>query len=99
VRLRNFFSRRHAPAAPEPGPVVVDAPREREPLTPEQLADLKEAWAELSQAAEETGVRNFRACTRDGSSWEDDPEAVRRMAATIRNLPGLDAVTSREQGR
>lgn len=70
------------------------APKEREPLTPAQLADLREAWAELNQAAEDAGVKTFRSCTRNGSSWEDDPEAVLSMAALIRGLPRADASAS-----
>nr|WP_059390203.1 hypothetical protein [Arthrobacter sp. Hiyo1] len=55
-------------------------------MSPAQLADLEAAWAELRQAAEETGVTSFRACTRDGSYWGDDPESVRAMTATILSL-------------
>jgi hypothetical protein len=57
---------------------------EPEPLTPAQLADLEVAWAELQQAFKEAGVTSFRACTRDGSRWQDNPESVRAMAETIR---------------
>ena len=80
--LRSFFTLRRAPAAAEPSAVVVAT--EREPLTPAQLADLEAAWAELQQAAKGAGVPSFRACTRDGSRWQDDPESVRAMAETIR---------------
>jgi hypothetical protein len=92
VRLRNLLGRRQTAAAAEPSPVVVAA--SKEPLTPAQLADLREARAELNQAAEDAGVKTFRACTRDGSSWEDDPEAVRNMAALIRGLPPAGAAST-----
>lgn len=80
--LRNFFTRGKAPAAAESSAVVMAT--EREPLTPAQLADLEAAWAELQQAAKKAGVTSFRACTRDGSRWQDDLESVRAMAETIR---------------
>ena len=76
-----------SPAAPNPS-------EEREQLTPEQLMDLKDAWAELSRAAEAAGVRSIRACTNDGSAWEQNAEAVRRMAAMIRELPEPDTAAS-----
>lgn len=84
--LRNFLSRRRVPAAAGFPAVVVPAAAEREPLSPAQLADLEAAWAELRQAADETGVTSFRACTRDGRYWGDDPESVRAMAGTILSL-------------
>jgi len=83
--LRNFLSRRRAAAAGESPAVVVPAAAEREPLAPAQLADLEAAWAELRQAAEETGVTSFRACTRDGSRWEENPNSLRAMANAIRS--------------
>ncbi|WP_284750874.1 hypothetical protein [Arthrobacter sp. efr-133-R2A-120] len=93
--LRSFFIRGRTPVTEDSSPAAVAAPKEeREPLTPAQLADLRKAWAELNQAAEDAGVNTFRACTRDGSSWEDDPEAVRGMAALIRGLPRADEAAS-----
>lgn len=94
MRLRNLLGRRRPAAAAGSSPVVVVAPKEREPLTPAQLTDLREAWAELNQAAEDVGVKTFRACTRDGSSWGDDPEAVRSMAVLIRGLPHASTAPS-----
>ncbi|MGM7774479.1 hypothetical protein ACSVHC_00395 [Arthrobacter sp. KNU-44] len=91
MRIRDFLGRRRTEAGSSP---AVAAPKEREPLTPAQLADLGKAWVELNQAAEDAGVKTFRACTRDGSSWEDDPEAVRGMAALIRGLPRADEAAS-----
>ncbi|MBT2513141.1 hypothetical protein [Arthrobacter sp. ISL-30] len=61
-------------------------PEVSEPLTPEQLAELQDAWAELSQAAEAAGVTSFHACGRDGKSWEGDVATVRGLAATLRKL-------------
>jgi hypothetical protein len=60
---------------------------ERKPLTPEQLAELEDAWAELRQAIKESGVTSFRACTRDGSRWEENASSVRFMAKTLKDLP------------
>ncbi|TNB69776.1 hypothetical protein FHJ30_17635 [Arthrobacter sp. BB-1] len=62
-------------------------PRRRSapPLTPAELADLEEAWVELRQASQEAGVKSFRACTRDGSRWEDNPESVRAMTRMIKD--------------
>lgn len=62
---------------------MADAPTKREPLTPEQISDLEEAWAELTKAASDAGVKTISACTRDGSSWQDDLEAVRTVTAAI----------------
>uniref|UniRef100_UPI003F497DBE hypothetical protein n=1 Tax=Pseudarthrobacter oxydans TaxID=1671 RepID=UPI003F497DBE len=63
------------------------APVERKPLTPEQLGELQEAWAELRQAIKESGVTSFRACTRDGSLWEENANSVRFIARTLRDSP------------
>jgi hypothetical protein len=95
VGLGSFFIRRRTPVTEDSSPAAAAAPKdEREPLTPAQLADLRKAWAELNQAAADAGVSTFRACTRDGSPWEDDPDAVRRMAALIRGLPRADEAAS-----
>ena len=68
-----------------PVSTVVVQPEAQEPLTPEQLAELQDAWAELSQAAEGSGVTRLHACSRNSKRWEEDPEAVRGLAATLRN--------------
>lgn len=94
MRLRSFFIRRRTPVPEDSSPAAVAAPKEREPLTPAQQADLRKAWAELNQAAADAGVKTFRACTRDGSSWEATPKAVRDMAALIRGLPGAGEAAS-----
>jgi hypothetical protein len=60
--------------------------------TPEQLAELEQARAELAQAAEGAGMTAFRACTRKGTtSWEDDPAAVRALAAILRDYHADEA--------
>ncbi|MDQ0104515.1 hypothetical protein J2T10_004190 [Paenarthrobacter nicotinovorans] len=46
-------------------------------------AELEAAWAELRQMVDESNVTSFRACSRNGGSWAEDPEAVRQIAATI----------------
>jgi hypothetical protein len=83
--LRNVLSRRGPVVAGTPVSTVVVQPAAQEPLTPEQLAELQEAWAELSRAAEGSGVTGLHACSRNGKRWEEDPEAVRGLAATLRN--------------
>lgn len=83
--LRNLLGRRRTPTAAEPLPVA-GVETERVPLSPAQLADLEEAWAELRQAAQEAGVTSFRACTRDGSRWEENLDSVRAMTRTIRGI-------------
>lgn len=85
--IRNWIGRGRRPAAAESMPVPATSPIERKPLTPEQLAELEEAWAELRQAIKESGVTSVRACTRDGSRWEEDANSVRFMANTLRQIP------------
>jgi len=63
VGLRNFLNRRSLPAEAEaPGTGWVATPVERALLTPEQLADLDAARAELLQLAAEVGVKSLNAC-------------------------------------
>ncbi|WP_311214610.1 MULTISPECIES: hypothetical protein [unclassified Arthrobacter] len=61
----------------------VPAVEERKPLTVAESADLEAAWAELRQTAAASKVTSLRACSRNGRSWAEDPEAVRAIAATI----------------
>jgi hypothetical protein len=49
-------------------------------------SDLQAAWAELLQTVDESKVTAFQACSRNGRSWAEDPEAVRAIAATIRRI-------------
>lgn len=81
--LRNFLGRRRTRAAADPMPVAA-VETERVTLSPAQLADLEEAWAELRQVAQEAGVTSFRACTRDGSHWEENLDSVRAITRTIK---------------
>jgi hypothetical protein len=84
--LGSFFGRNRARAA-ERVPAVDPAGREpMEASSQERPAELQEAWAELAQAAEEAGVNSFHACARAGESWEDNPVAVRAVAATLRDF-------------
>jgi len=64
---------------------------EREPLSLEQLAELQEAWVELTEAARGSRVTSFHACTRAGRPWTEDPDAVRAVAATLREFPASDS--------
>lgn len=73
MRVPNFLNRRKPTEAAAPYAAVWAAPVEREPLTPEQLKDLEAAWVELNQAVEESGVKSFHACTRDGRYWGGRP--------------------------
>lgn len=82
--LREFFGRRRKPTAAESFPAASATETQRAPLTPAQLADLEEAWVELRQASQEAGVKSLRACTRDGSRWEDNPDSVRAMTRMIK---------------
>lgn len=62
-------------------------PQADEPLmTPAQLAELQQAWAELAEAAKGSGVKSLHACSRNGKPWQKDPAAVRGLAATLREF-------------
>ncbi|WP_369745641.1 hypothetical protein [Paenarthrobacter sp. AMU7] len=54
--------------------------KELKSLSSEESTDLEAAWVELRQTIDESKVTSFRACSRDGRSWAEDPEAVRAMA-------------------
>ncbi|BCW12849.1 hypothetical protein NtRootA2_41310 (plasmid) [Arthrobacter sp. NtRootA2] len=82
--LRNLLKRRQTPATVVAAPAVPTTPRE--PLTPEQQADLQAARMELRQAMEESQVTSFRACGRGSRHWDEDPEAMRAMAALFRSI-------------
>ena len=68
----------------------------QEPPTPEELADLQNAWAELAEAAKDSGVKGFHACGRGGRPWQEDPAAVRSMAALFRGLKEEDTTADVE---
>ena len=78
--LRDILSWRRKATEPS---VAVPAVEERKSLTANESADLEAAWAELRQTAAASKVTSLRACSRDGRSWAEDPEAVRAIAATI----------------
>lgn len=86
--LRSFLQRKASPessATPSPADGIQDdAP------SPEDLADLEAAWADLAAAAEASAITNFHACTRTGRPWTEDPAAVRAAAATLREFPALE---------
>lgn len=84
VGLRSLFTRHKKPAPTRtPAPAQVQTVV-REPLTPEQLAELNAARAEFLHVAEEAGLKSFRACSVDASRWQDDLETVRAMTALIK---------------
>ena len=85
LKLRDFVGRHRTAAAADSFPAASPVEAERSPLTPAQLADLEEAWAELRQAAQQAGVKSFSACTRDGSRWEESGDSVRAMTRMIRD--------------
>jgi hypothetical protein len=90
--LRSFFQRSPAGAdVRQPVSAVQIASVEREPLSPEQLAELQEAWVELTEAARGSKVTSFHASTRAGRPWTEDPVAVRDVAATLREFPASDS--------
>lgn len=83
---------RRKPASGRVGVRVAPAqPQEPEPLTAEQREDLQVAWAELAEAAKESTATGFHACSRGGRPWQEDPAAVRTVAALIRSVDKDDA--------
>ena len=84
-----MFRLRCATAAPI-SPVAA-AGRGPAATTPELQAELREAWAELAEAAKASKVKNFHACTRTARHWTEDPAAVRAIAATLREFPDTDS--------
>jgi hypothetical protein len=88
--LRSLFQRKAATAAPVI-PVESAAPVPAAPMSPDLLEDLRCAWDELAEAAKNSRVTKFQACTRTGRPWTEDPAAVRAVAATLREFPGTDS--------
>lgn len=102
--LLNFLNRRSLPTevAP-PSAVVQDASTGQEPETaveptPEQLADLDAARAELLQLAAEVGVKSLNACPRDGSRWQDDPATIRAITAVLREAHLEERSSAADEG-
>jgi hypothetical protein len=95
MALWSRFARRRKPATGAGRTALAAAiePKEQEPLTPEQAADLKAAWAELAEAAKESSATGFHACSRGGKPWQEDPAAIRTMAAILRRVSAEDAAT------
>jgi hypothetical protein len=52
--------------------------------------ELQAAWVELTEAAKSSRVTSFHVYTRDGRPWTDDPDAVRAVAASLREFPALN---------
>jgi hypothetical protein len=78
--LRSLFRRRPTAAGAAVSTVaLLDKPKAEESLTPEQLAELQEAWAELKKATEGSGLAHLHACSRNGKRWEENPAAVRGL--------------------
>ncbi|MFF1831136.1 hypothetical protein [Paenarthrobacter sp. NPDC058040] len=99
--LKSLFTRHTKPAPPRsPAPLGVPAVV-REPLTPEQLADLDSARGEFLHVAGEAGLNYVHAYSLDGSRWQDDPEAVRAITALIKEILDSDTntPTTEEPGR
>ncbi|MFJ6272100.1 hypothetical protein ACIQG8_19160 [Pseudarthrobacter oxydans] len=71
-------------------------PVPEQPLTPAQLAELQEAWAEFNEAAKGSGANSVHACTRNGKPWQQDPAAVRSMAALLRHVRDEDTTPGTE---
>ena len=82
--LREIFRRKTAALAPISSPAAATTPIPEQPLSPEALEELRNAWAELDAATKESGVKNIHACSRSGAQWQKDPAAVRTIAAAIR---------------
>ena len=93
--LWSWFVRRSklATVAGRPAFAAAIEPKEQEQLTPEQLADLQAARAELAEAAKESAATSFHACSRGGKPWQEDPAAVRSLAALLRRIDAEDAAT------
>jgi hypothetical protein len=84
--LRRFFQRKAATAA-APAPQSRTPLPAKAPLSSEQEEDRRSAWAELTEAAEQSKVISFRACTRTAGSWTENPAAVPAVAAILRDFP------------
>lgn len=84
MRMRGLFHRKGTSRVPVSPPSNA---RRGVPVPPEQVQDLQEAWAELTEAAQHSKVISFQACTRSGRPWTEDAAAVRDIAATLRGYP------------
>jgi hypothetical protein len=88
VGLRRLFQRKAAVSAGVStvlaAPLARDAPRGRQ-------EELQAAWVELTAAAKGSRVTSFHVSTRTGRPWTDDPDAVRAVAAALREFPAPDS--------
>lgn len=96
VGLRSLFGRRQRGAGAADAPIVLSEPPAEEPLTPAQLTELQEAWAEFAEAAKGSGVNSVHACTRNGKPWQEDAASVRSMAALLRRVRDEDTTPGTE---
>lgn len=94
--LRSFFRRNRTATGGTAVSTAVVEPQAEEPLTPGQLAELQEAWAEFAEAAKASGVNSVHGCTRNGKPWQEDPAAVRGMAALLRRVRDEDTTPGSE---
>lgn len=99
--LRSFFQRKPAStvetAADSP---PLTSPAASEPsLTPAQLAELQQAWAELNEAAKASGVKRLHACSRGGKPWQEDVATVRALATTLHDLHIEDSASGAQPER
>lgn len=89
--LRSFFLRKLAGADEAAASSLrLTAPSAADPLTPAQLAELRDAWGLLSEAAKTSGVKGLHACSRSGMPWQEDVASVRASTSILRDLPTED---------
>lgn len=90
----NWFTqqRKRGMGAGRPGRVGSIERKDQHTLAPEQMADLNAAWAELAEAVKESPVTGSHACSPGRKPWQEDPAAVRTVAATIRWADAADDV-------
>jgi len=84
--IRNLFQRK-APTPALSSPSHSAKAAQTGFYSADQAQDLRAAWDELTEAARQSKVINFHACTRAGRPWTEDPAAVRAIAATLREYP------------
>lgn len=100
VGLRSLFGRRQKAAVRTvAAPITVSEPATEEPVTPEELSELQEAWAEFAEAAKDSGAKSVHACTRNGKPWQEDAASVRSMAALLRRVRDEDTKPGTEPDR
>jgi hypothetical protein len=88
VGLRRLFQRNAAVSARVS--TISAAPLARDAHLARQ-EELEAAWRELTEAAKGSRITSFHAYTRAGRPWTDDPDAVRLVAATLREFPAPDS--------